>query len=64
VEFELKVTSATEKTVQIGSGSGPAIDPNFDGNINLPTFADGYCVTGIADNAFTACTKLTAVTAN
>jgi hypothetical protein len=64
VEFEFKVLSATDFTVQLGSGDGPAIDPSHKGNINIPTYADGYEVVGIADNAFTECTGITAVTAN
>ena len=63
IEFEYKVLSAEDKTVQIGSGSGPAISTDYDGNLNLPTFARGYRVAGIASNAFTACTGITAITA-
>ena len=64
LEWEFKVTSATDLTVQLGSGTRPAISTSYGGNINMPTFAKGYKVTSIAANAFEGCTGISAVTAN
>ena len=63
LEFEFIVTSAKDKTVQLGTGNAPAISTDHTGNVNIPTFARGYRVASIAANAFSACTGITAVTA-
>jgi len=64
LEFEFLVTSATDRTVQIGTGSRPAISTSYIGNVTIPTYAHGYRVASFAPNAFVGCTGIAAVTAN
>ena len=64
LEYEFIVTSAEEKTVQLGNGTRAAISAGYQGNINVPTYAKGYRVASIADNAFEGCSGISAVTAS
>ena len=62
VEVTFKVISEEEKTVQVGTTEGPAIDTATSGSVTIPATVNGYSVIQIAASAFKDCKNLKAVT--
>jgi len=60
IDMKFTVTNEQNKTCQVGlvyrwPGVDPAIDKSYSGHITIPSSANGYTVTSIAENAFTDC---------
>lgn len=54
------MTDKTDKICEVGTGNPevPAIDPNYQGTVTLPTSSDDYLVEAIGEGAFRGCKKL------
>ena len=62
IEMTFKVISAANKTCQVGTGDGHAIDYYAEGPVTIPASINGYQVVEIGNNAFSWCSQITSLT--